>query len=45
VFSYLDDNYDSMGLKEDEVDIFETWYNVVSYGLFGLFAIEICRFR
>ena len=44
VFSYLDNDGSDAGLSSKDISLIKTWYNIISYGLFGLFALEIIRF-
>jgi hypothetical protein len=45
IFSYLENNYNNLGVQQSEVLWIKTWYNVIAYALFGLCVMELVRFK
>ena len=45
IFNYINNNEDELGLSSRDVTFIENWYSVVAYVLFGLFILEIVRYR
>lgn len=45
IFNYLEDNRDSLGIEESDVQTIKDWYNVVLIGLFVSCILEFIRFH
>jgi len=43
IFNYINNN--ELNLSTKDINFIENWYNVVAYVLFGLFILEIVRYR
>ena len=44
-YNYLDNEGDSIGLSNNDVNLIKSWYMVVGYGSFGLVIVELLRFK
>lgn len=45
MFNYLDNNGEDLGLSSPDIDLLKAWFNIVAYGMFGLFVLEIIRYK